>query len=398
MKNEKLSVYVVGGGAAGLAAAIHAARAGASVTVLERETKPGKKLLRTGNGRCNLANMGPVEDAYHGLHPDFAASVLAAFPRERLLAFFEETGIHVRSYDGWLYPSSESAESVLACLLMTAEALKVRIRTNTCVKRIEKSGERFLIDVGSYVYTGDRVIITAGSQASLEGNSGQDILHLVSAFGHTIVPTHPSLVPLTVKDASSFGFAGVRVRGVIRMYADGELFHEEAGQLQLTKDGISGIPVFNGSGRAVLALSAGRTVTAEADFFPDMEEAVFISYLKDRFLRLNRRTDAEKLKGLIPERLIPAVLMGAKNPEDIALRIRHFPMTVTGSKGPSAAQVMSGGVDTAEVDPSTMESRLIRGLYLAGEILDIDGNCGGYNLMFAFAGGALAGKAQGDCT
>ena len=304
----------------------------------------------------------------------------------------------MRSYDGWLYPSSESAESVLACLLMTAEALKVRIRTNTCVKRIEKSGDRFLIDVGSYVYTGDRVIITAGSQASLEGNSGQDILHLVSAFGHTIVPTHPALVPLTVKDASSFGFAGVRVRGVIRMYADGQLIHEEAGQLQLTKDGISGIPVFNGSGEAVGALSAGRTVTAEADFFPDMEEAVFISYLKDRFLRLSRRTDAEKLKGLIPERLIPAILMGAKNPEDIALRIRHFPMTVTGSKGPSAAQVMSGGVDTAEVDPSTMESRLVRGLYLAGEILDIDGNCGGYNLMFAFAGGALAGKAQGDCT
>ena len=152
------------------------------------------------------------------------------------------------------------------------------------MKRIEKSGDRFLIDVGSYVYTGDRVIITAGSQASLEGNSGQDILHLVSAFGHTIVPTHPALVPLTVKDASSFGFAGVRVRGVIRMYADGQLIHEEAGQLQLTKDGISGIPVFNGSGEAVGALSAGRTVTAEADFFPDMEEAVFISYLKDRFL------------------------------------------------------------------------------------------------------------------
>jgi predicted Rossmann fold flavoprotein len=182
------------------------------------------------------------------------------------------------------------------------------------------------------------------------------------------------------------------------MYADGELFHEEAGQLQLTKDGISGIPVFNGSGRAALALAAGRNVTAEADFFPDMEEAVFISYLKDRFLRLSRRTDAEKLKGLIPERLIPAVLMETKNAEDIALRIRHFPMTVTGSKGPSAAQVMSGGVDTAEVDPSTMESRLVRGLYFAGEILDIDGNCGGYNLMFAFAGGALAGKAQGDCT
>ncbi len=396
--NKTYSVYVIGGGASGLAAGIFAARAGASVTILEKEKKYGKKLLRTGNGRCNLANLGPLEGAYHGRHPDFARAVLANFDRRRLLAFFEEIGVHTRSYDGWLYPASESAESVLACLSMAAEALNVRIRTNICVKGIRKSGSRFLIDVGTYVYTADRVILATGSNASLVNPGENEPLLIAAALGHRIIPIHPALVPLTVKDAAARGFAGVRVRGTIRLFADGRLFHEESGQLQFTENGISGIPVFNGSSEALTALADGQTVTAEADLFPDMPEDVFISYLKERFERLSDRKPEVRLKGLIPDRLIPAVTAGEESAEACARRIRHFPMEITGSRGLANAQVSGGGIDTDEIDPASMASRLVEGLYITGECLDIDGACGGYNLMFAFAGGALAGMAAGETT
>ena len=350
MKNEKLSVFVIGGGASGLAAAIYAARAGASVTILEKEKKPGKKLLRTGNGRCNLANLGTLDGVFHGTHPEFASKVLKNYPREELLAFFEEIGVHTRDYDGWLYPASESADSVLACLQIACEALCVRIRTNICVKGIRKEGGHFLIDVGTYVYTADRVILASGSNASLEHPGENEPLLIAAAFGHRIVPLHPALVPLSALEAASLRFAGVRVRGRIRFYADGRLFHEESGQLQFTEYGISGIPVFNGSSEALTALSAGKKVTAKADLFPDMPEEVFISYLKERFERLTDRKPEARLRGLIPDRLIPAVTAGCEGPEDTAFRIKHFPMTITGSRGPGAAQVMAGGVDTDEID------------------------------------------------
>ncbi|MCR5295555.1 MAG: aminoacetone oxidase family FAD-binding enzyme [Lachnospiraceae bacterium] len=396
MKQNKKQVFIIGGGASGLAAAIFAARAGASVTVLEKEKKPGRKLLRTGNGRCNLANLGPLEGNYHGLHPEFARFVLKTFSREKLFAFFEEIGIRTRDCGGWIYPASETAESVLACLLLAARELSVRIRTNVCVKTIRKQNGRFLIDVGGYVYTADRVILSAGSRASLEPSGENEALAIAAAFGHRILPIHPALTALTVEDSKAFGFAGVRIRGKIRLFADGKLFHEERGQLQFTEYGISGIPVFNGSSEAVKALAAGKQVAAEADLFPDMEETLFISYLKERFERLKERSVQEKLTGLLPDKMIAAILREPGSPEQLAARIRHFPMTVNGFKGMKYAQVMGGGVDTDEIDPATMASKITEGLYICGELLDIDGACGGYNLMFAFAGGAAAGTAQGD--
>lgn len=396
MDKQGKSVIVVGGGASGLMAAIQAARCGARVTVLERENKPGRKLLRTGNGRCNLTNTGSTAGVYHGEERAFAAKVLENWTVAETLAFFESIGVHTTSRGGWIYPYSDQAESVLQDLLMTAEECGVRIKTREEVRRVRKVMGRFQVETATWTYEADAVILACGTRAGIAGQEdAEEPAGIAARMGHTVIRQLPALVPLNVEDAGRLGWAGVRVNGSVRIISGRELIEEESGQLQLTEYGISGIPVFIVSSEAVRLLDSHAPVHAELDFFPDGTERELAELLHERHANHLLRPLKKLLVGLFPEKLIPALTAGSPDLISLAERAKHFRVRVTGHQGAKAAQVMSGGVSTDEVDPATCMSRLVENLYLTGEMLDIDGACGGWNLQFAWSTGALAGRSAG---
>lgn len=396
MDEKQKTVIVVGAGASGLMAAIQAARAGARVTVLDREMKPGRKLLRTGNGRCNLTNTGSLTGVYHGSDRSFAVKVLENWSVEDTLAFFEEIGVHTMSRGGWIYPYSDQAESVLQDLIMAAEECGVRIKNNEEVIRVRKVMGVFKVETASWTYEADAVILACGTRAGIADKEPQpEPAGIAARMGHTLVRQLPALVPLTVEGAGKLGWAGVRVNGSVRIISGREVIAEESGQLQLTEYGISGIPVFIVSSEAVRMLDSKAPVYAELDFFPDGSERELAELLHARHVNSPARPLKKLLIGLFPEKLIPALTAGSPDLISLAERAKHFRVRVTGHQGVKAAQVMSGGIATDEMDPRTCMSRLIEDLYITGEMLDIDGACGGWNLQFAWSTGALAGRSAG---
>lgn len=393
---EKRKVCIIGGGAAGMMAAITAARQGAAVTVLEHNEKTGKKLLATGNGRCNLTNLKQELSCYHSREREKVWEVLQSFSVQRTIQFFSEIGIYTKNKNGYLYPSSMQASSVQKLLEMEARYRKVKIKCREHVKEIladnkEKPGFQVLTD--TWHYEADTVILACGSSASdIEGADGSGY-EIAKALGHRIIPPLPALVPLKGKGNYFTKWAGVRVEGKVSLMAQGQIFQCEEGEIQLTDYGISGIPVFQISSYAVRLQKEGVPVTAILDFMPDFDRETLEKFLKKRQEQCPYKSIKELLIGLFPEKLISVLTEGAPNLQVLVKRIKEFPVKIAGAKSLGQAQVCSGGVSMEEVNPRTMESLVIPGLYLAGEILDADGICGGYNLQWAWSSGALAGHA-----
>ena len=383
---DQKKIIIVGAGASGLMAAIASAEEGASVTVLEQNEKPGKKLLSTGNGRCNFTNTEQSPECYRGTDPGFALPALYSFGQQDTVRFFSRLGIYSVNRGGYLYPRSGQASQVLSVLLMEAKHRGIRIRCATGVLGIEKKGSGFLVQTEGYAYPCDAVILANGSIAAVNASSGTDGYTLAKSLGHTVIDPCPALVPLVT--AEKYPWQGVRAEGQISLRVDGETVSVSRGELQLTSYGISGIPVFQVSRFAARAVEEGRRVTAEIDFFPDFDDAGFESFMDSRRKACPYKNDQELLEGLFPDKLIPVLLSG----KDAVTAVKHFPLTIKGTRGFDAAQVCSGGVDTSEVDPFTMRSLLVPGLYFCGEILDIDGMCGGYNLQWAWSSGETAGR------
>ncbi len=395
MKNKN-RVLIIGAGASGLFAAITAAGYGAEVTVLEKEKNAGRKLLRTGNGRCNLTNVGDPSFAYHGTDRTFAEKILHAFSPTDAIASFTKMGIYTTNRDGWIYPHSDTAESVLTVLLWRAKELHVKIKYCEQVRRIEKNEDCFKVFTDTWHYETDKIILACGTAASLtEKQLPANGYDLAVQMGHSVIRPLPALVPLKVKDASRFKWAGVRVAAGVSLYADDLFIGTSHGQVQLTDSGISGIPVFALSGQALRLLEGRLNVHAVLDFFPEMSEEAFAGFLKKRKNDHPDRKISDLLVGILPERLLHAVsmeLQGSTDPEMLSHVVKNFNVRITGSQGFPCAQCTSGGVSTAEVSADTCESLVTKGFYLTGEVLDIDGECGGWNLQFAWSTGYLAGK------
>lgn len=400
-----MDVCVIGAGAAGLMAAIWAARGGASVTLLEGMERPGKKLAVTGNGRCNLTNKTAVDGrAYHTGNFKAADAVLKAFPAKEAVAFFEELGLLLKVRDEKLfYPYSDQAQSVIDALLR--EILRCKIKVKCCEKVTSIKTERngFLVKTEGWQYRADCVILSAGGKAAPSTGSDGNGYALAESLGHTVVPPLPALVPLTVKEAFGKSLEGVRSRAHVTLFIDGQKSADETGELQWTSYGISGIVVFQQSSMAVRSLKAGKKVRLEVNLLPDfsMEELV---------LKIRRRASyggsyEELLGGFYHQKILKALLKNAnikpnapvdeKKAVSIVETSRHIQLAVTGSRSFEQAQVTSGGVPLDEVDEKTMESKKTKNLYLAGEILDVDGPCGGYNLQWAWASGCVAGIHAG---
>lgn len=386
--DKKPQIIIVGGGAAGLTAGIMAAKEGAAVTILEQNEKPGRKICVTGNGRCNLTNRKMSCDLFHGEHPEFTENILAQFSLEDTLRFFDSLGIVVTEKKGWLYPRGGQAKYIPELLLLKARSLKVKIKTRETVQKVYKEQNRWKVQTEGWTYEGDRVILANGSRASsVPGADGSGYV-LSEALGHHIVKPLPALTGLRAKGNFFSAWAGVRTEGKVTLWIDGTVCTSEAGEIQLTDYGISGIPVFQISTLAARALDQHKKVSVTLNFFPEYEESAVQQLLEQRKKDYPELSETERLLGLLPDKLIK-VLLRQKEPYRA---VTAFPLEIRGTGGFEQAQVCSGGVDTSEVNPQTLESEKHRGLYFAGELLDIDGPCGGYNLQWAWSSGAVAGR------
>ena len=405
-------VGIIGGGASGLVSAIAAARNGAQVTVLEHTVKFGKKLLATGNGRCNLTNNVLNAKHYPG-NPDFALQVINEFDRKMTFDFFEGIGVIPRSNpEGYVYPRSLQASSVVNALIGEADHLGVKllggVTTNGIfVNKVSDKDSIFSVqtDKGSFEF--DRLILACGSKASPSTGSDGSGYQLVKQLGLELTPVVPALVPLTSSWKGFKELSGVRVKGTINLLLEGKLIASDEGELQLTDYGISGIPAFQVSRYAAYACTENDVnLEARLDFFPEYSFNELLSLFHRQMMNLGHIRCGDFLSGLLPEKLGRALLklskidydMAAGNLDNRKLRVlsqnaKSFCVPITGTQGFDRAQICAGGVRVSELSPETMECKRISGLYIVGELVDVDGLCGGYNLQFAWSSGSLAGQS-----
>ena len=383
----KKQIFVIGAGASGLMAAIQAAVNGAAVTVLEQNDRPGRKICATGNGRCNMTNLNQDENAYRGSHPEFVKDALAQFPVEKTLKFFQELGICTTDRSGWIYPRSNQAQSIVDVLTMKARSLKVKLKTNQYVTGVSFTDGHWNVHTNGWTYTCDAVILANGSKASSVAGSSESGYEISKSLGHHLIEPLPALTALKCRGNFFSGWSGVRTEGKVTLYINGTPETSQQGELQLTDYGVSGIPVFQISRYAIRAIYEKKKVDLSINFFPELTKQELQEYLGRRKNDCPSKNEKELLTGLFPEKLI-RVLSAQK---DLISAITDFRLSVKSGLSFEQAQICSGGVDTSEVDSHTMESRLHKGLYFAGELLDIDGTCGGYNLQWAWSSGATAG-------
>ena len=393
---KKKRVCIVGGGAAGMIAGIMAARNGAAVTILEHNEKTGKKLLATGNGRCNLSNQKQDSTCYHSEQKKILLDVLNRFTLKETLEFFTEIGIYPVSKNGYYYPASMQASSVQEVLEMDARFQKVKIKCREHVKKLKISDSpkdsRFLVVTDTWQYSADAVILACGSCASeIEGADGSGYT-LAKSLGLKVIEPLPALVPLKGKGNYFSKWSGTRIWGKISLKTENKIWRIEEGELQLTDYGISGIPVFQLSGFAAKLLHQKSAVTLLLDFLPDITKTDLEKILQKRQQNCPYKTTKELLIGLFPKKLIDVLVDNQMELNQLAARIKEFSIEITGTKPFANAQICQGGVSLEEISSKTMECKKIPGLYLAGELLDADGICGGYNLQWAWSSGACAGK------
>lgn len=394
-------VVIVGGGAAGMAAAIEAARCEDRVVVLERMDRVGKKLLATGNGRCNLMNVD--EQRYPG-GAAFAKQVLAACGVQEQQAFWRELGLHLRTEDGGrVYPVSSQASTVLDTLRLAMERSGVRVINGVHVEAIHQTKNGFTIHAGEERFKAQRVIVAGGGCAQPKLGSDGSCFELLTSMGHRLIKPQPCLTQIQTETAAIKGLAGIRVKCRVQVVHQGKICCEEAGEALFADYGMSGVCV----------MQCARYVQPGSLLVLNLLEGMGFADAKDMKHELLWRKNAWKdqpmemlLTGFCVPRLSSALcnaagihwknrLISSLTPSEadrLAKLTGAFELQTKGIKGFDAAQVTRGGIAWEEFDPVTLESRLIPGLHAAGEVLNVDGDCGGFNLMFAFGSGILAGR------
>ncbi len=405
-------IIVVGGGASGLVAAISAKRSGAEVIVLERNDTLAKKILITGNGKCNYWNEDQNLNHYHSSSEELLKDIITLENQKKVLNFFDELGIIPKIKNGYYYPYSNQAVAIKAALINEIENLKIEVLNNMFVEKIEKENDKFLVFTKNKTFSSDSVIIATGSKAAPKTGSDGNGYLLAKKFGHKIVPILPSLTQIYGDSFYYKEWNGIRLEAKVSLYEDDKLIKEETGEIHLTDYGVSGICIFNLSGLAAKGLAKKRKEIVLINFVPDLcfnNCTDFVKWLDKRNRNLNNRTIAKLFDGFINYKLVYLFLKLVQiNPnllwQDISdekkllladIIINHK-LNVLKVNDFLKAQVCSGGVNLSEINPKTMESFKVKNLYFTGEILDVDGDCGGYNLSFAWISGILAGEDIGD--
>ncbi|MDD5933983.1 MAG: NAD(P)/FAD-dependent oxidoreductase [Clostridiales bacterium] len=401
---KKYQVVIIGGGASGMVAAIEAAKRGYRTAILEHKDRLGKKILATGNGKCNYTNLYQTKDCYRGSHPEFGYHIIKKFDEKQTIKYFEAMGILPKVRNGYVYPNSEQAASVADVLAMECRRYGIDIHLNEHVADVKKKNDKFLINSG--YYEAENVILAAGGCAAPKQGSDGSGFVIAKALGHTIKNPFPALVQLKAKEKYGKTISGVRCEAKGTLMLHGREVVSETGEFLLTDYGISGIPVFQMSRFANELVEEGLTPCLYLDLFPTITEVELIVMLKHRFSNSFYKTIEETMVGMLNHKLSYLLLKEAKIAFDgmsknmrekdfynLARLMKQMPFTIIGSNGFDQAQVSAGGVNTDEIDPETLESKLVKGLYLTGEVVDVDGTCGGYNLQWAWSSGVIAGRS-----
>jgi predicted Rossmann fold flavoprotein len=405
---KKKQIAIIGAGAAGMIAAITAARHGADVTLYERNDRVGKKLLATGNGQCNLTNIHCDQTRIHGEDPSFVTTAFSQFSVNDTIAFFNALGaLTIIESDGKVYPRTLQASTILDLLRFELELLCVSVKTQTPVNDLHKGKSDFTLHTPSGSYSADAVIVTCGSKAAPHlGGNGSGIELLVK-LGHTSTSTYPVLVPLKTDYPFSRHLKGTKVDASITVFVNNRETAKDHGELLFTDYGLSGPPIIQLSIPVNEALHHKKQVHCEVDLFPDMQRDQLAAHLQKIFTAKSTLPLETALIGFVNKRLISSILTDSgysdhritagqlriSDISSIVSTVKAWNFTLCGSLSWNDAHVSAGGIRTSEFNAATLESKKVRGLYAAGEILDITGDCGGFNLQWAWSSGYLAAYA-----
>ena len=404
-----MTVIVVGGGASGIMAAIAARARGAVVTIVEKNPRLGKKILTTGNGRCNLTNINACAGSYHGADPGFAAGIIEQYDVKKTIKFFEKLGIsHKVEESGKVFPMSDQASSVLDVLRYKLEQGDVKVIYEARVSEIRKNenGEFEIKLADGACIKGERVVLTAGGKAMPATGSNGDGFRLAHELGHKIGDVFPALVPLKLEGRFFKSIAGVKISGTAEVLDGNKPEAGDRGDILFTSYGISGPPILQISRKAGEIMQNGRNPVLRLNMIDSMPKERLDGLLAKRFYHAVGKTAEFSLVGLINKRLIPVLLkeagvnnlkapvenLSAGERKKILNILTDWRFRITGTTSWPNAQITAGGIDTREVDKNTLESKIVSGLFFAGEVLDIDGACGGYNLQWAWSSGTIAGR------
>lgn len=403
MKN----IAVIGAGASGMMAAITAASNKCNVTLFEKNDRVGKKILSTGNGKCNFTNAALAADKYYCDDVDKLSLAFSKFDNSDLISFFQRLGMLVKEKNGYFYPLSEQASTVLDVLRAEIEYLNINVLTSQEIISIEPYKSGFVLKSQSgEKYNFDKVIVCGGGKSGLGKNDVNNCYDMLKALGHSIRPLLPALTQIkaSANKVSFPALKGVRVESVLSVYDEEELITKSFGELLFTETGISGIVSFQISHLIGLYDLAKKPVNIDLDFMPGIDEVSLETFFTSKKLLsessdlqsfmigiLNKKLNIELIKycGLFPS--MPISQMTNDDFIKVIKAIKHFRINCNGVNDFSSSQVTAGGIPLDELDDN-FQSKLINGLYIVGELTDVDGLCGGYNLQWAFTSGHIAGE------
>jgi predicted Rossmann fold flavoprotein len=398
-------IGIIGGGASGMVAAIAAAQnPGVQVELFERQARVGRKLLATGNGRCNLTNLHAVQGGYHGEDASFVQHALKEMDPEATLKWFRELGLYtVAEESGRVYPYSDQANSVVDVLRLALNRPNIHLHTGFEVQKVRLDNDGFVVENSEESFRCDRLIVACGGLAGTKLGGSMSGYKLLAKLGHKSTRLRPALVQLKCDWSGVTALKGVRTNCHVDICKDGQVFSQSMGELQFTDYGLSGPVIFEVSRDA--CYGAGQW-SARLDFLPDISAESILRELCRR--RETQLPVEELLTGILHNRLGRVLTRAAgirdknlaaeltdEELQSVANAVKSFEIALTEPLGMDSAQVTAGGVLTRDFDPLTMESKLVPGLYACGEVLDIDGDCGGYNLQWAWSSGYLAGVNAG---
>ena len=401
-------ILVIGAGASGMMAAIQAAKKGAQVTIYEKTDRIGKKILATGNGKCNLSNQDMDLSNYYCEDADKLAACFARFSTKDTVAFFNDCGLMIRSRDGYLYPYCEQASVVLDVLKMSLKKYGVTVVTNvTDILLSVKRNGMFAVQSSVGRKEFDAVILACGSKAGIK-NASTEGYDYAKLFGHRIVPLLPALVQVRCEEDFFPMVAGVRCKTGITLRINEIAIAHEQGELQLTDYGISGIVVFQISRMIARALKNNENVCVDVDFVPDISADEWKEFVEKRMDAYRGFLLEEFLTGMLHKKIgLMLLTQYGLKPDDIltdaienavlemCMAMKHYTVTAKSVNGYEQAQVCSGGVDFTQLNEN-LESIYQPGLYVCGEMVDVDGKCGGYNLQWAWTSGYIAGDSAAE--
>jgi len=398
-----VELIVIGAGASGLLAAAICSSKGVKCQVIEHMPVCGKKILMTGNGKCNITNLDMSEDKYYCEDKTFIHETLGKVSPKDVIDLFEGFGMLTRQRDGYVYPNSEQAAAVNNLLLNRCNEYGVEFHCECEVEEIEKTDAGYMVHTNQGDFEAENIILATGGMSYKKTGSDGSGYRLAKELGHSVNACVPALTALICREKYFKDIAGVRIKGIARLYLDKDLIDEQQGEIQFTDYGLSGIPIFNMSRRVSYLLKKKKHPFVLVDMMPSMEKEELHSYIANIKEKYPKSKVTDSLSYIVNSKMAVLITKNAgvsysskmidinNNQIDAIIdQIKEFRGDVANIKGFDYCQVTAGGVSVKEINPENFESKLCDGLYIAGEMIDVDGICGGYNLHFAFAGAMLA--------